>query len=331
MARYPRSTTGMVLVLCAMAGGCTASRGLVPSESPLLDTSSRPAGGASQSRVVKYTIGHVYVGDYGGAVFRYPLVNGKMAAQPDSSITSMGGGSGTVAVEGDGTVFAYDYSARQINVYAPGAQGNAKPIRTLNVLHFPPYNIEVDAAGYLYVATGPFQPTGIFIFAPSAGGNAQPVASISQYTSNLAVDNATGYLYAVSLNGTLSVFATPTTNPTLIRQTCLPNRSIGIALGTQAVYTSVAHLNDKRNYIVVLPRKADGCPAPPHGLIYTSPALRNPVSESFLANSLFVADTGFGSSASILQLDARELGKQTPLNVVSGPPLAFPWNVKLGP
>ena len=67
-----------------------------------------------------------------------------------------------------------------MTVYAPGANGDAVPQRTLSgnltTITFP-YGVAVDAAGYLYVADS--EDNSILVFAPGATGNVAPVRTIS--------------------------------------------------------------------------------------------------------------------------------------------------------
>lgn len=69
-------------------------------------------------------------------------------------------------------------SATGVNVFAPTANGNATPIRSLNACGFAG-SLQTDASGYLYVACG----GQIEIFSPGASGNAQPFSTIYQSPS----------------------------------------------------------------------------------------------------------------------------------------------------
>ena len=106
-------------------------------------------------------------------------------------------GSAGLALAGDGTLYVSNTGASSgtfdgsITVYAPGAQGNAAPIRVIsgqNTGLVDPVGLTLDSAGYLYVANGYFitDQTGnnvftgeVLVFAPGANGDVAPVRTIS--------------------------------------------------------------------------------------------------------------------------------------------------------
>ena len=110
--------------------------------------------------------------------------------------TQLAGPTG-IALVGDGTLYVSNAGADSatfdgsITVYAPGAQGNAAPVRVIsgqNTGLVDPVGLALDSAGYLYVANGYFVPdqTGNFVFtgevlvfAPGASGDVAPVRIIS--------------------------------------------------------------------------------------------------------------------------------------------------------
>jgi len=140
-----------------------------------------------------------------------------MAACSSGPTAPVGGASGALYVANEG--------GRSITVYAPGATGNAPPLRTIaggnTGLTFP-NSIARDTAGRLYVvnlgASG-ISPETLTVYADSATGNAAPVRTIPgidagrHNTGGLAVD-AAGRLYIAThrfggdtIGDTIKVFA----------------------------------------------------------------------------------------------------------------------------
>jgi hypothetical protein len=277
---------------------------------------------------------HAYIGDGGaGAVFRYPVVNGRLAAQPDSALTGLDYQAGAVGI--DGTIYVNGgKTPSAIAVYAPGASGNAKPIRTLETPTGSAVNgqMAVDSSGYLYVPVyrGPHRSQETVVYAPDAGGRARPVARVLQNApSGMAVDE-TGNLYIA--NDNLSVYANPRTKPQLIRSICL-QRSVnfgGLALTATQEYA--LRYWGKRPSILVFSQDADGCPAPVHNVIEVNPkfALWCIAVEG---NDLYVtgSEPKMKNVPAIFQFDARRFGEHAPVNIVVGPPLQQPREIYFGP
>jgi hypothetical protein len=271
---------------------------------------------------------HAYVGDdFADSVFRYPLVNGTLAGQPDSSITGLVHYMSST-VYGDGSVYvltAYAGGPTVVSVYAPGATGNATPIRTLSIGLALAWIIVLDAQGYLYVGGAHIDGTEYaLVYAPGAGGGDPPVASVQAVwdVSGLAIDKAGNLI--IDWNGA-QVYANPTSNPVMIRRICFPVvYSGGIAASSKGMYILARHR------AIVLNIDANGCPAPRHTFI--SGGLSYPVGATVEGGSLFVVNgVAPPSQSTIVQLNARRFGEQTPINVVSGAPLQRPRDIHFGP
>jgi LPXTG-motif cell wall-anchored protein len=85
----------------------------------------------------------------------------------------------SIAVTGDGTIYASSRSISSILVFAPGAIGDSAPessISGANTTLDDPDGITFDSSGDLWVAD---QHKGILEFAPDATGNATPIRTIS--------------------------------------------------------------------------------------------------------------------------------------------------------
>jgi hypothetical protein len=115
-----------------------------------------------------------------------------------------------VTVDAAGYIYTVNLSGPNfITIFAPTAQGDARPIRQigggLNTLLSDPLALAVDAHGYIYVANqteeGP-PAASILVFAPGANGNVAPVRQITGAGEavSLAIDNA-GDLVVASTGG----------------------------------------------------------------------------------------------------------------------------------
>jgi hypothetical protein len=141
-----------------------------------------------------------------------------------------------VAVDAAGDVYSSNFTNSSITEYAPGASGNASPIRTIqgaNTDLDKPDDMALTPSGVLYV--GNSYVSSVVEFAPNASGNATPVRVIGgpltgltgtnpgdidgvgvDSTGNVYVDNFEGTIYTNSIQ----VFA-PTANGNVA-----PNRRI---------------------------------------------------------------------------------------------------------
>jgi sugar lactone lactonase YvrE len=124
-----------------------------------------------------------------------------------------------------GPLYVANQTGRSITVYAPGATGNATPLRTIagsSTGLSQPNSIARDSAGRLYVinyGTSVSSPETLTVYADSATGNAAPVRTIPGIDAGrhniwgLAVD-AAGRLYVATsrvggdtIGDTIKVFA----------------------------------------------------------------------------------------------------------------------------
>jgi hypothetical protein len=183
--------------------------------------------------------GHVFVEGYYGHVYRYPLTNGRPAAQPDLAFPSNSGG--IVAVGRSGEVYISPLTGPSgfvVNVYRPG---KTAPQRTLNVgsgcIEFP-VSMAVDYRGNLAISyaeesvervrQSPPCGTAIAVYGPGASGDDPPLASIAfpflpyaEFQAYLTFDGE-GDIISENLgdNDTVGIatYENPTTTPTLVRQ-----------------------------------------------------------------------------------------------------------------
>jgi hypothetical protein len=276
----------------------------------------------------------VYVHDLEArAVFRYPLINGKMTARPDSALYGFAKNSVGMAIAADGTIYAGS-APDHVLVFAAGARGHAKPIRELRVTNV--RSLYVDRQGYLYVSSGTLRPTGIFIYAPNARGHDKPVQIIRSGSNAVVIDDSSGYLYSSDDNGVVSIYSSPTVDPTLVGQICGPKRAaMSVAVMTLHVLTAVYSVLNQHSFVASFPKVPDGCPSAAFGKIDAKPHLRLPTGIVVDGEELFVVDFNFPTHnqlpGAIVQLNAHHFVRQVPENVVAGPPLRIPDALALGP
>lgn len=325
----------LALITTALLAGCAGAADSVTSGRPSLGSAHfiQPASGERGPRALAVPR-HAYVGDIGAnAVFRYPIIKGKLAAQPDSAVTGVDYQVSVVGI--DGTVYVNRRTrGGQVAAYAPGATGNAKPTRILEAPVGSVVNgaMAVDSSSYLYVPLFHANHTqDIAVYAPGASGRAHPVAVVSHNAgAAMAVDQG-GNLY-VSYDG-VQVYANPRTSPTLVRSICFRYATAsfgGMALTQKADYILKQTSAGVRS-VAAFSQNANGCPAPIH------PVIR--VNQSLILESTAIEDrglyiTGYDGALSkpaIFQFDATRFGDQSPVNTVSGPPLQQPREIYFGP
>lgn len=99
---------------------------------------------------------------------------------PIETITGLGAPTG-VAVDGSGNIYVVDpdNGSPSLRVYAPGAAGNAAPMRTVagsaTMLSLP-IDVKVDTSGNVYVADAGAGK--ILVFGPNASGNVAPSQAV---------------------------------------------------------------------------------------------------------------------------------------------------------
>jgi sugar lactone lactonase YvrE len=318
-ARFATSAAlaGALLAACAAPGSSVS--GLGPQTTPQ----------SSLERAIYLTAPKaLYVSDsVGKSVFRFVLnTNGTLRAPAGSSLV-LGYNPGSIAIGPKGNLFVVSLVNNSVQIYKKGACCYAKAVRTV-ILGFGPTGIAVDTNGYLYVGGST---TGyVAVFAPNAKGRAKPVQVISlpdrHFTVNGVAVDASGNLYMSDTNE-ISVFSTPTTNPTL-------SRAI-IGNGQQAAPTGMAFdasnelyaTNPGAQNVLAYSPSANGTDGADR-VISASPALIANVTDAVNGSTLYVNSA---NPASIVLLNAQTAGTQTPIQTVTGSYMPSPVGIALGP
>jgi sugar lactone lactonase YvrE len=323
---YPYAAAAAV---CAIA--LSACSGNSVSTTPATSSNATAMQSARQVQPATGVATALYASDfYGKSVFRF-VRNGDGTLQtPAGSSLVLGYNPGAIAIGSSGALFVADEENESVEVYPADASGYASSTRTL-LLPFVPSAIAVDGAGYEYA--GGFTNGYVAVYKPGAKGTANTIERISlpdkhPDINGLAID-AKGNLY-VSDTNEISEFATPRTNPTLVRAivgTGQQNSPSGMALQSGELYAS----NTGDNNILAYSHTANGYSAPDRTISSNNPPLIGPNGVAVHSNYLYVTSgNSLKGPPSIFVLNAQE-GSQAPIQVVTGSYLSSPYGVALGP
>ncbi|MBV9719405.1 MAG: hypothetical protein JOZ77_08795 [Candidatus Eremiobacteraeota bacterium] len=275
----------------------------------------------------------LYVSDfYGKSVFRYVRNPGGSLQTPAGSSLVLSYNPGPIAIGSGGDLYVTDEENESVEVYRKGATGYEQPIRTL-LLPFVPSSVAVNRAGNEFV--GGFTNGYVAVYAPGASGSANTIQRIAlpdrhPDINGVAVDSS-GDLY-VSDSNEVSEFSTPTTSPTLERAIVgsgQQNSPTGLAPNDATGELYVANAGD--NNILAYSPSANGTSGPDRTISSQNPPLIGPVAVAVHGSVLYsTSGNSFKGPASVFVLDAAK-ARQKPAQVVSGPYLADPIGLALGP
>ncbi len=311
-----------LLSSCSAGGSLPGTSGATAANPPLLQ-SLRPNAGTSA----------LYVSDwYGKSVFRYVRNSDGSLQSPAGSSLVVPYNPGPIAIGPGGSLFVTDEDTQSLFVYGKEPKGYAQPKREL-VLPFVPSCVAVDRSGHEFV--GGLTNGYVAVYARGAKGNAQTLQRISLPDHHVDINgvavDASGDLY-VSDSNEISEFTTPVTKPTLERAivgTGQQNSPTGLAESDSTGELYAANAGDDN--ILAYSPTANGKSAPDRTISSRSPALKAPVGVALSGSVLYsTSGTTLDGPPSLFVFDALK-GKQAPKQVVTGPYLALPIGVALGP
>jgi hypothetical protein len=325
---YPYAAAAAVcaLVLSACSGNSVPATPVTTGGNAVVQSAAqaRPQGGQASA---------LYASDfYGKSVFRFVRNGDGTLVTPAGSSLVLGYNPGPIAIgPSAGLLFVGDESNESIEVYPKDSSGYAQATRTL-LLSFVPSAIAVDAAGYEYA--GGITNGYVAVYKPGAKGSASTIQRIALPDKHIDINglaiDAKGNLY-VSDTNEISEFATPRTNPTLVRAIVgsgQQNAPSGLALQTSGELYAA---NAGDNNILAYSPTANGYSAPDRTISSNSPSLKFPNGVAVRGNVIYTTSgNSFDGPPSIFVLKANQ-GSQTPLQVVTGSYLSSPYGVAVGP
>src|SRR5439155_234425 len=221
-------------------------------------------------------------------------------------------------------------SGGSVTVYAPGAVGNAAPIRTIagegtGLDH--PVGIALDAASNVYVSNT----YTVTVYAPGASGNVAPIRTVesSSQVGGIALDTA-GNLY-VAGGDVITVYATANGNATPIRTISGSNTGLGCPAGLGLDAAGELYVaNPCGGSITVFAAGADGNATPTRTIIGSNTGL-NGASGIALddAGHLYVTNAGsyLANAGSVKVYAAGASGNAIPIRTIAGchTAIGYPW------
>ncbi len=221
-------------------------------------------------------------------------------------------------------------SGGSVTVYAPGAVGNAAPIRTIagegtGLDH--PVGVALDTAGNVYVSNT----YTVTVYAPGASGNVAPIRTIesSSQVGGIALDTP-GNLYVASRD-VIRVYATANGNATPIRTISGSNTGLGCPAGLGLDAAGELYVaNPCGGSITVFAAGADGNATPTRTIIGSNTGL-NGASGIALdeAGHLYVTNAGgyLANAGSVKVYAAGASGNAIPIRTIAGchTAIGYPW------
>jgi hypothetical protein len=258
----------------------------------------------------------MYVGG-GNDVYVYRLIGGRPTANRVRNL-HVAFSVSSLAVGIDGRIFVG--GNHEVAMYLPGARGIDRPRRMLSI-QGSAYALAVDPEGHLYVGEGGY---GIDVYPPGATGSTKPVVTIPDISRSGGITlDAAGNLYVADKIEGFVEYASPTTNPTVVRSICFPRhaspRGIALALDGSA-YITVIHESPNAGHVTPITPGEGGCVPVQHRL-NSIPPFYDPEGIVERDGLIYVTDSDFGvkGKAAVAVFDEHDLGHVHPLDVFEPP------------
>jgi hypothetical protein len=299
----------------------------LPNEQP---SRAIPAEQGSDTRAISST-GHLYVLDSVlNEVFEFPIHNGTVSTKPDNVLRvtvppSKDSEIANFEVDGTGSVYAMvdtinpGQETSYIFTYAPGARGNAVPIRTLTIPSFG-NGFTIDSHANVYYFD---DPDGIYaIYAAGASGSDSPIfttTGLNAMDEGVVVGSTLYAAYAF----TAYVYANAQTAPTLTKQFCRKyprgverlTHQIAVDPSGDRLFAATSLIQGAIN---VFPMGKSSCPVIAAQIKVGGPALIHPFWPIGVAydppNTIFASDV---ANDAVYQVTAQAT-MQSPMVTLSG-------------
>jgi hypothetical protein len=321
----------------ALLAGCGGPQTTIGVPEPMLQTSAIAGQAAPQT----FTPGHLYVAqgdDIQSIVYRFLLnADGLPATKPDGKLMlhfTYPDAIGSIAIGPNGDLYVSSAGTSPgcnneskcfVEVFAPGASRNAKPIRKLYVPQQPLY-IAVDERGYLDVSVLQGGGNVTNVYKPNARGNEAPVNVIKAGVVN-ALAATRGVVYIQTENqGIAGVDEHSHKQPVYFTYKRQGNSANGVATDATQLYAQYYWY--RRNggaFLATAVYRLDQPGAPIRSIVGTG------CKESFSGggvlgyglavykNYLYEGCIGLGGAAGgVLVYDATKKGMQQPIEQLSG-------------
>jgi hypothetical protein len=242
-----------------------------------------------------------------------------------------------------GNLYVSDQDQHTVSVYAPGASGDAKPIRSLSLGNDTPQTLAVDPHGYLFVYD--LNSGTINAYKPGANGNESPVQQIRNWGStssvpDIAIDKR-GRMYSVirGVPVSVEVYDDPVhaTQPSELLlpdgQEALWVYSIALSQSQKELYIQYLGFSEGSwNWAAFADRHLGGPGEPQDRTIHTKdcPHFPSDPSEVFglAVSGKYLIASCFG--VGVFVYDSNHYGRQHAVEALNAPFVAN-WAVVLGP